>query len=1237
MRRLLLQMALFLVFGGWCAQAEAGWIPGVLPTTKPNELVDGGYYYFRSACNAAALNGVMANDKSYQVGVDIAEKHIFKVVFADKNPFTGAQMIYLQSVESGKWFGGSDNSWTIDNMEEATAITPCRASETTAPDYIIWPDGLTKEDLPTVREWLDAGGDQTLPDNQIFEVNTSFNKCPGWKWRAAELDKEGGDALTLGIYASNYDGTQNTITWFKQVWGSASYPVSFAAGRTGINAWYAYAAEYQEDPIGDLEKLLNEYKNDNHDLFFRRGTDPGCIADASVYDAFEAKFKEAVAYIEGGDVPTDEQSQKYLDELKALRAGLDTVARVPLTEGYYFLVNGYEEFEKQQKFDVDVNGDGSEIVQVGKLKAIYDSEANPPAWNDFLTLETAGDGKQSVRKKVTRAYIFHITKSETDEGMWNIRNALTGRYFDGVDADRFMKKSSYQPNIAQQVQVCGESPSTFFIAIKGAGTYQWYHAFEHSNGAGKGSKLKGWTKTYNTASQWRFMAVDDQLLLDSIAGELAQKTLENGLKAEIERAQASMDKGYMPLLTSAGQLSGNADETAEGALANLIDGKTDTYYHSMWSKTGPDEDHYLQVSVPEPTGKLAVKWYKRTQNSNNRPTKITVLGSTDGENWAKAGVLPAAGDTLPWGAGTPEYSGVVDITGGPYTAFRFVVNETTQSDGTKLNAETPDSIDNGMNNGHPFFTFSEFSVYNGVDEDGDFVYQSGSLAYREDMLAPYKALKAAMKAAQGKLGQATQTDIDAMKAANEAFALAYPDTTLLDGVLDKARTYFADAMYSAGDETLFGTYNTESVYQALGNAVSTAEAGYDKQTVTRAYIDEQSALLQKAIDDFVADVNMPKMDTWYVMVNMHQGDDRDENTEPYNKMMYAGGKSIGDGLKWGGDPDLEGYEDPTCVWRFVPVGEGRFAVQNLGTGYYLGANRGTSAQYLLSDTAVAFKFAYVSGMQLTLEDAGYNADEKNYRYLHADAYNKVVTWSASKDSPSAWTFREVDCDAFQALRKLPVSGMDIFCFPYVTAANGEITDLGGAPVGIYTLASSNADAEGKITEITLNPLEVPVGGIPAGTPYIVVSPEVEDEDGKAVVDFGIDMGAPLSTTAGTVNGLVGLLTYQTVAGAGCGYFEGDTQEITVAGKDTGISSQSGYINPRLITEQVEAADGHIVVRVAGDGVLDNIREAVKDANALVSVTDMSGVVVRANVRQADALKGLSKGVYVVNGKKVAVK
>lgn len=1230
-------MALFLVFGGWCMQASAGWVPGQLPTTKPSELVDGGYYYFRSACNATALNGVMANDKSYQVGVDITEKHIFKVVFGDKNPFTGAQMIYLQSVETGKWFGGSDNAWTIESIEEATAITPCRASETTAPDFITWPDGLTKEDLPTVREWIDGGGDQTLPDTEIFEVNTSFNKCPGWKWRAAELDKEGGDALTLGIYADNYDGTQSTITWFKQVWGSSSYPVSFATGRTGINAWYAYSAEYQVDPIGDLEKLLSEYKTDNHAVFFRKGTDPGCVADASVYDAFEAKFKEAVAYAEGGDLPTDEQSQKYLDELKELRARLDTTARVPLTEGYYFLVNGYEEFEKQQKFDVDVNGDGSEIVQVSKLKAIYDSETNPPAWNDFLTLKTAEDGKQSVQKKVTRAYIFHITKSETDEGMWNIRNALTGRYFDGVDADRFMKKSAYHPNIAQQVQVCSESPSTFFIAIKGATTYQWYHAFEHKNGAGTGDRLKGWTKTYNTASQWRFMAVDDQLLLDSITSELAQKTLENGLKAEIEKAQTTMDKGHVPFITSADQLSGNANETKEGSLANLIDGKTDTYYHSMWYATGPDEDHYLQVNVDEPMDKLAVKWYKRTQNSANRPTKITVMGSTDGENWAQAGVLPAAGDTLPWGSKTPEYTGVVNITGGPYKAFRFVVNETTMADGTKRNAETPDTIKDGMNNKHPFFTFSEFSVYNGMDEYGYLVYRSGSLAYRDDMKAPYKALKDAVKTAQGKLGQVTQSDIDAMKAANEAFALAFPDTTILDGVLAKAKTFYEEALSSGGDESLLGAYNTESVYEALGAAISTAEAGYNKQDVTRAYIDEQTALLQQAIDNFVADINMPEMDTWYMMVNVYQGEDRNENTNPYNKLMYAGGKSIGDGVKWGGDPDTEGYEDPTCVWRFVSMGEGTFAVQNLGTGYYLGANRGTSAQYLLSDTAVAFKFAYVAGEQLTLEDASYNADENSYRYLHAAADNKVVTWSASKNSPSAWTFRKVDCDAFQALRRLPVSGMDIFCFPYVTAANGNVTDFFGTPVNIYTLASSNADAEGKITEITLNPLEVPVGGIPAGTPYIVVSPEAEDEDGKAIVDFDIDMNAPLSTTAGTVNGLVGLLTGQTVAGAGCGYFEGSTQEITVAGKDTGISSQSGYINPRLITEQIEAAEGHLVIRVTGDGVLDNIQEAIKDANALVNVVDMSGVVIRTNVKQADALKGLSKGVYIVNGKKVAVK
>lgn len=42
-------------------------------------------------------------------------------------------------------------------------------------------------------------------------------------------------------------------------------------------------------------------------------------------------------------------------------------------------------------------------------------------------------------------------------------------------------------------------------------------------------------------------------------------------------------------------------------------------------------------------------------------------------------------------------------------------------------------------------------------------------------------------------------------------------------------------------------------------------------------------------------------------------------------------------------------------------------------------------------------------------------------------------------------------------------------------------------------------------------------------------------------------------------------------------------------------------------------------------------------DALVNVYDLNGILVRENVKLGQALEGLSKGIYIVNGTKKAVK
>lgn len=1229
MRRFLLQMALILLAGGWCATTRAAWdTTNRTPITKAAGLRDGMYVYFRNQCNLTASEMVLGSDFSYGNVDMIAGNHIFLLKDGGTSPLTGDPMYYVQNVESELWYSGTDRGWTVEAMDESTPITFCRASQWTSME-IADPASPGEWTSLTGTEWVAAGGDLAMPEEEMFPASY---KIPTWKWRPSELGATDGDALVLAHFDEDVyvPGTFMTEGFYciYQIWGAAlGYKTAgIGSGRTGINPWYAYEATYVDDPIGDLEGLVAMYRTDNHQHYFRKGIDPGCLVDGSLYDKFESNYQEAVNLLNGDNL-TAEGAAVLRDALKASRKELDKAPLIPMTEGFYYITSAMWEFGEKQTFEVNQDGQG-DIVTVGKVMGIYDKESDVASWNVANELLTTESGAQQVVMKRNASYVFHITPSKTQPGAWDIRNAETGRYLNGLGEGSAMIPSSLKAETPQQITIV-PGRGSFVFGAYGVGGTGFYAPAGHGNGGGTGGVLTGWLAS-DPVTAWNFMTVADKAFTDSLKALLPQKTIEAELGQEIAVAESAVSTGYLSLLTNEGQLSSNAVDPGEGSLAALIDNNTSTYFCSSWhADVDPGEDHYVQANLPEAVNRIALYWHRRMQNTANRPAKITVMGLADG-SWEQAGILPVEGDTLPWGKATPAFIKEMSFDK-YYTALRFVVNETTDAGG---------NINTAMNNGHPFFTVSEIQLYNGLNPDSTFIYRSASMAYRADMKDAFAALSAALDAARLKVGQASQADVDALRAANEAFSLIYPDTTILDEVLERARTFYDEAIPSDGDTGLMGAYNTEEVHEALGEAVNQTLKAYDKENVTRAFINEQAQLLQAAIDRFVADVNMPRFDTWYHIVNLCQDEEMEEENNPFGTYVHAGGMSVADGLRWGGTVS-EAESDPAYLWRFVDMGNGTFAVQNLGSGYYMGANRGTSKQYLLSDTAVAFRFAYVAGEQLTLEDVAYpttTSGQRTYRYMTAEPGGAVVTWEAFKDSPASWTFREVEDGTFVAHKTLEPKSRNIYCFPYTTAAAGGLSTVYGTEVKVYTLANATTDAEGMVSELTFNPMDVPVGGIPAGVPYLVEVPdEVNDENGMCVVDFSLDASAALNTVAGINNGLVGTLTRDTIRTDGMGYFTGDETVLrkAIAGK-TVINSQYGYINPKLITPQA-ATEGSIVVTIKNGGVLDHISQSVTDADAPVTVTSLAGVVLRSGVKPADALKGLPRGIYVVNGRKVLVK
>ena len=141
----------------------------------------------------------------------------------------------------------------------------------------------------------------------------------------------------------------------------------------------------------------------------------------------------------------------------------------------------------------------------------------------------------------------------------------------------------------------------------------------------------------------------------------------------------------------------NAKQTSEGSYEALLDGNYETFFHSCWSN-GPDEDHYLQAELSEATQKFEFYYKKRSQNNNNRPTKIIISAGNDKEG--EFTEVTTINSGLPTEESVIDYmSSQIDL-GAAYKFVRFTITETNN---------------NAENNGHKFFTFSEFYMFPGND------------------------------------------------------------------------------------------------------------------------------------------------------------------------------------------------------------------------------------------------------------------------------------------------------------------------------------------------------------------------------------------------------------------------------------------------------------------------------------------------------------------------------------------
>ena len=177
------------------------------------------------------------------------------------------------------------------------------------------------------------------------------------------------------------------------------------------------------------------------------------------------------------------------------------------------------------------------------------------------------------------------------------------------------------------------------------------------------------------------------------------------------------------------------------------------------------------------------------------------------------------------------------------------------------------------------------------------------------------------------------------------------------------------------------------------------------------------------------------------------------------------------------------------------------------------------------------------------------------------------------------------------------------------------------PEGLKAYACSSVDEDNVLV---LNGAE----SLAAHTPYIIqATPETYTFEGSGMIDGTLHTVGALTGTYVSMDAVVGSYVLQNQTdGDGIGFYKVED------GQQPTVGAFRAYLNPEVVSNNAN------VLKMVFDGNVTGIgNTVVEEADATVDVYSLSGILVRKGVAKDEALSGLQKGIYVVDGVKKAVK
>ena len=419
------------------------------------------------------------------------------------------------------------------------------------------------------------------------------------------------------------------------------------------------------------------------------------------------------------------------------------------------------------------------------------SEACDKVYSKTVRINTTGRNKETGHDLVIDANGAKGSTSYGDAGVWTMSGLGNGTFA----LYNFVSNVYLGPTVGGSVKI----PARKTLAEAGAYTFNL-----HENGKlnlinnGNSLHLDGsfnvvqWNDNNNESNQWVVTEVDDVVV---------SREVYDAAVASAAALPYAIQQAY-GLVTDAAKFTSNAKEKAEGSYEALIDNvyNDPSYFHTSCSEV-IGEHHYLQVEVSEGVKDFYFYFKKRQGNNNNRPIEIEIQGRADGQEFT---TIKTISEGLPVDAGVLDYMSDVVNASATVKYIRFVVKKTNNGA-----YKTGDD-------GHPFFTFSEFYV---LSSNNDVASLVGS----------YKAF--------------ASSSIQSQEMASAAEALINAESVLSLANIKKEIKSVIDANASNHAATpALGQYTTAG-YNAL-------KAAYEASDATQES-------LEKAIEDFRYAKNLP--------------------------------------------------------------------------------------------------------------------------------------------------------------------------------------------------------------------------------------------------------------------------------------------------------------------------------------------------------------------------------------------